>query len=46
MIQEETISRRRKFLIFAIEAALVLIVLVLLIATYLPAIIGGNPERL
>jgi len=39
------ISRRSKIVILSVEVILVLFVLILLLATYLPAIIGGNPER-
>lgn len=45
MSDAEGISRRKRLLLLSIEAMLVLVVLILLLSTYLPAIIGGNPER-
>jgi hypothetical protein len=39
------VSRRKRIVIISIEVVLILLVLVLLLATYLPAMIGGNPER-
>lgn len=39
-----TISTRKKTFIIAMEVVLILVVLVLMILTYMPAIIGGNPE--
>lgn len=38
------LSKKKKALLVAVEIALVMIVLIFLLLTYMPAIIGGNPE--